>query len=552
VRNVAGSPGPRRDLVGPFVPPYTVTFTARVQDEPLQVATRQYSVTVRPGPVLNSITPNRASIPGPFIVSGLNFQPGATLTFKPGPDEAVITPEFLSSTTLRFTTAPASPSSGAVPVMVTNPDGGHHTRPAAFVYPATTIAFGTKGFIPSALSSTGLDCGDLNGDGLADVVHCGASGVQACSGAASSTAPGLHLLMNSGGSPLSFASTVLDSTSLYDVKLVDVNLDGTLDVVALGATSLKVWLNGSGGNPLGTLSGPVVSSIPGGFAYPSEMAIGRFDSNAIPDVAFGVPNYPTQNPNGRVYTMAGDGTGSFSQLDAAISSMPVTWGVTSLAAVDSDGNGRSEIAAGQGLNQGGTGPLLSYVDTSTSGLFQSWGTRGGPVTSPLYASTTGVIAGDFLGSGGQSVVAIMTGSPGYSPGNFRYLAIFSGAGLNTQTTLTPQSAITKCGTPIDADFDSKLDFAVSAHQGQILVYRGSTLLLTVTLDASTGSPSTGGSLTGRLASGDLDGDGRPDVLATTSYWAVSTMATYYSTIYNTLTNGNGASMGVVYYLNTSN
>jgi hypothetical protein len=73
-----------------------------------------------------------------------------------------------------------------------------------------------------------------------------------------------------------------------------------------------------------------------------------------------------------------------------------------------------------------------------------------------------------------------------------------------------------------------------------------------TLDATTGNPATASPRTGRLASGDLDGDGRPDVLATTSYWHVSSMATYYSTIYDTGTNGNGGSMGVVYYLNASN
>jgi hypothetical protein len=392
----------------------------------------------------------------------------------------------------------------------------------------------------------------LNGDGRADVVHCGASGLQSCSAGVISTNPGVHLLMNQGGSPLTFASTVLDGGSHYDVKIADMDLDGTLDVVAISSNQLKVWRNGIGGNPLGTLSPPVVSSLPSGFSWPSEMAIGRLDAGTIPDVAFGVANYPSQNPNGRVYTMAGQGNGSFVALDAAVSSMTITYGVTSLTCVDSDGNGRSEVAAGQGLNQSGQGPVLNHSDTASNGLFQGWTARGGPVTSPLYASTTGMITGDFLGTGGQSVVAIMTGSPNYSPGNFRYLSIFSGAGLLTETKLTPQSAITKSGTAIDADFDQRMDFAVTAHPGLILVYRGSTQQLVATLDATTGNPATASPRTGRLASGDLDGDGRPDVLATTSYWHVSSMATYYSTIYDTGTNGNGGSMGVVYYLNASN
>src|SRR5437763_1213418 len=70
----------------------TFTFTVQVTDEPLQVATRQLSLKVNPGPVLTSISPNRASAPGPFTVTGLNFQQGAQLVFKPGPTATFVSP----------------------------------------------------------------------------------------------------------------------------------------------------------------------------------------------------------------------------------------------------------------------------------------------------------------------------------------------------------------------------------------------------------------------------------------------------------------------------
>jgi hypothetical protein len=67
-----------------------------------------------------------------------------------------------------------------------------------------------------------------------------------------------------------------------------------------------------------------------------------------------------------------------------------------------------------------------------------------------------------------------------------------------------------------------------------------------------GSPAITSPLTGRVASGDLDGDGRPDLLATTSYWGGNSMAANYGSFYTHGTVGNGGNMGVVFYLNTSN
>jgi hypothetical protein len=502
--------------------------------------------------VLQFLDPKRAG-PGPFTAKGLNFQPGARLIFKPGPTQVEIDPTFVNSQTLTFPNAPATPvgGAGAVDVMVLNPDGGSFTLVGGFLFPATTLSFGSKGFVASALSSTGLDCAEVTGDARADIVHCGAVGVQPCSGAAASTAAGLVLLKNTGGSPLTFSADPLDNGNFYDVKFVDLNTDSRLDIVALGQTSLKTWLNGVSGNPVGTFTQGPTTTLPSGFMYPSEMTVGKLDSGSIPDVAFGVANFPTSFPNGAVYVLTGSGTGAFALAESASTNMPLTWGVTSLVAADSDGDGRAEIAAGQGLNYAGTGPLFNYSATTSSGTFSGWSTRGA-ISSPLYASTTGMIAGDFLGTGSTSIVAIMTGSPNYSPGNFRYLAIYSGSSLSSQTLLGAPTAITKCGTPIDADFDTKTDFAVSAHPGNILVYRGSTLALAMTLDAAAGSPDVTSPFTGRLAAGDLNGDGRADLLATTSYWACSAMATYYSTIYNTGTSSNGGSMGIVYYLNASN
>ena len=55
-----------------------------------------------------------------------------------------------------------------------------------------------------------------------------------------------------------------------------------------------------------------------------------------------------------------------------------------------------------------------------------------------------------------------------------------------------------------------------------------------------------------MASADLDGDGRDDLLVTTSYWGYDYQPWHYGTYYALGFAGNGSPMGVVYYLNASN
>ena len=389
--------GHLKDLFGGPTAVGSFTFTLQVTDEPLQVATRQLTLQVNPGPVLTVITPNRSTSPGPYVVTGLNFQPGAQLVLKPGPTEIVVTPVFVDATRLQVNSAMPRPanSGGAIPVLVRNPDGGSFTKPAAFIFPASSISYGSKGFLSSALSSTGLDAADVDGDGRADVVHAGASGLTPYGGGAASTTGGLLLHMNLGGTPPAFSTVSLDAGNYYDVKFVDVNLDGRLDVLALGQTTLRTWLNGVSGNPLGTFTAGPITTLPSGFSWPSEMAVGRLNNDAIPDVAFGVPHYPTANVNGRVYSMLGQGNGAFSALDAATTSILNTYGVNSIVCVDSDGDGRAEVAAGVGMNPS-SGPMLNLSATSAGGSSvrgRRWGARSGlrttgaPPASPWGTSS---------------------------------------------------------------------------------------------------------------------------------------------------------------------
>ena len=294
-----GSNGHVHDLGAGPLSVGTFKFTAGVTDEIGQLAVQHFTLKVNPGPVLNSITPNRSSSPAPYTVKGLNFQQGAKLILKPGPTQTFVTPNFVDSTTLTVVGTMPKPSDGAggVDVMVVNPDCGSYTKSAAFVFPAATISFGTKGFVTSALSSTGLAVADLNGDGKPDLVHCGAASMTVYSGGPTSTNGGLILHLNQGGSPPTFGSTTLDGGNFYDVKLADVNGDGRTDIVALGQSAIKVWLNGVGANPIGTFSAGPSSPLGSGIVYPSVLALGKLNSDGLIDVAVGVPHNP--NTGGR-------------------------------------------------------------------------------------------------------------------------------------------------------------------------------------------------------------------------------------------------------------
>lgn len=533
----------------------TFTFTVRVQDEAGQVATRQYSLSVNPGPVLNSITPKFASQAGPFVVSGLNFQPGARLVLKPGTGEVSFTPTFVNATTLTFTSTFPKPSGAAGPiaVRVLNPDGGFHTRAAAMVLPAANLTFGDKGFVASALSSTGLDVADVDGDGFADIVHCGYAGMQVYSGSATSTNAGLAFFRNLGTPTPTFAVSTLDTGSFVDVRFVDVNVDGRLDIVALGQTTIRVWL----GNGAGTFTAGATTTLPGPGApqFPSEMAFGRFNSDAIPDVVYGVPHFSYlgfSNVSGRMYWMAGNGAGGFTTLESNVSGITSTYGVLAVEALDADSDGRSELVAGAGIGVS-TGPAVRVTTLTSTGTSSSgFSPRGSTINPPLYGSTNGLAKGDFLGNGGVQLVHAYSGTPTYS--NIQTVRILSGTTLGTETTLTSPGAFCKSLTSIDGDFDQRIDWAITTSQnpGQIVVYRGATQALVQTLSPASGSPTISSPRTGRIRSGDLNGDGMEDLVATTSYWAVNGMASNYGATYQNGSWGNGGSMGIVWYLNTSN
>ncbi len=534
-------------------------FTIAVTDEASQTAMRSFTLKVRSSPVIHAISPKVALAVGPFTVTGLKFQLGAQLIFNPGGSGAfTMTPTWVSGTTLQFATAPALGVSGPVTVRVVNPDGGFYDFANGMLYAATSISFGTKGFIPSGISSFGLDAADLNGDGLAEIVHSGSSGFRSFSTyALVSGSGGVHLFRNLGG--LAFSQTTLTSSNMSDVKFADLDADGDKDIVAVGASQIVTWINDGAGNMSAGPTSTTPALVGAPTAYVAEMSLGFINNDSFPDLVYASGYALTA---GQVYAALNTGTGAFTVTASQTSGMNGSFrGVTSLAMVKIDGGDVWDVAAGAAYDTSGGGAFRTSTMT-TGGAFQAWSAVGAGL--PTWGGTSAIRAGNFLNQTGPCVVVSTTLDPPDSGGvGGGTLRVYYGSGLTSSTTLSIPAGLTKSIGVGDFDFDGIDDFAVSAKvavagttnnpttgtPGLVYVYKGSNGLQATSLNLMNGTPTITLAQSGRVASGDLDGDGRPDLLVSTSFWATDNQQ---SPTWQRGDSCDGNPLGIVYYLNSSN
>ncbi|HKH48543.1 MAG TPA: M12 family metallo-peptidase [Thermoanaerobaculia bacterium] len=111
-------------------------FHPRTVDLITEVVTPKIGVCVFPLPAITTLSPNNGTTAGGTLVTinGANFRSGATVSF--GGTSVAVT--FNSSTQLTVTT-PAH-ATGAVGVVVTNPDTASATKPNAFFYAPQPVA----------------------------------------------------------------------------------------------------------------------------------------------------------------------------------------------------------------------------------------------------------------------------------------------------------------------------------------------------------------------------------------------------------------------------
>jgi hypothetical protein len=318
--------------------------------------------------------------------------------------------------------------------------------------------------------ATGLAIGDVNGDGIPDVVTANGNG--------SAT-----VFLGKGDGTFVLKSTLDVGLSAYQVVIGDFNSDGKPD--------LAVTADGANGNGMVTVflgngdgSFTQKSAVPVGDLY-YAVASGDFNGDGIPDLAI-------VDFNEKLTILLGNGDGTF----ANKVSMSLPSGYSSTIAVsDLNGDGIPDLV------------LSSYGNCVIVLLGKGDGTFGPASQFGAGRYSTSALIADFNGDGIPDIAA--TGDNYDAAGNFLNggVTILLGKGDGTFTPLPSPSVGTdypNSAAVVDFNGDGIPDLAATLYPSGIAVLLGKGDGTFVTsFYAGEGYP---------LVAGDLNGDGVPDLV----------------------------------------
>jgi hypothetical protein len=226
----------------------------------------------------------------------------------------------------------------------------------------------------------------------------------------------------------------------YEVVAVDLNGDGSLDLVAIDELDLAVSV--MIGNGDGTFQLPVEYPVGG---YPLTLSIGDFNDDGNLDVVVGTES--TDGSTADVSILLGNGDGTFQNYRAfAVGLYP-----NALAPGDFNGDGKLDLAVAIEPVAGvGNPPELGIMLGNGDGTFQN------PVYYGPFFAANGVTTGDF-NRDNQLDLALAVGTGvdillGNGDGTFQ-------SGVNYATGESSNSVVTG-----DFNGDDRLDLAVQCLQ----------------------------------------------------------------------------------------
>ncbi len=366
---------------------------------------------------------------------------------------------------------------------------------------------------------------DVDGDGNPDVMLGTSSGGITTDGGAGIQPPLFQILMGRGDG--TFVDSPVYAQGRYgnssngaagqQIAQADFNGDGKADVLVFNPSndgskpSALALLPGNGTGALGAAIGSSVNLVP------NVLVAADMNKDGKPDVVLG-GNF-TGLP-GRLSVLINQGNGSFgAEQDYALPNFPI-----SIAVGDFNGDGLMDVAVGVApFYPGGAGPTGVYV------LFgQANGTLAAPVKIDGSKFPTGLAAADLNGDGKADLVVADQGTFSYVGGPQQVngaLHVYLGKADGSFTTaVSPTTPATNYSAVAlgDLNGDGKLDLIVGGNVAGNTVGSAGTANLYTFLGNGDGSfqaakttptASNYGVGTTSIALADFDHDGRLDVAA---------------------------------------
>lgn len=316
-----------------------------------------------------------------------------------------------------------------------------------------------SGQMSLGLGGPGLVTGDFNGDGFTDLATTAAN-------------------MFPGHGDGTFGASIQSAVSgLRDIAAGDINGDGLTDLMAIDASGFRVLL--------GTASGvflpqPYVATT----TDPRVAALGDFDADGLLDLAIAWRD--TFFNTYRIRMMRGLGTGAFTLSTEFTNPAQVT----RLAAGDLDGDGRADVVATIAAAQ----PVLVYY-SDPAGFSPS---------GPYPGAIGWVSIADLDGDGRNDIVSSTYG----------ILKTLTHTAARAFGVLQSQQISGDNHALADFDADGRLDLLVTVEK--TVYFGGSSGTFAIPRIPVNGLPYG-------IATGDIDGDGRPDIVVADQFQSTNSV-----------------------------